>query len=334
MGSATPESFLHPGFSRTVPLSRRSPALPLKITLPENLKADVPQTKWGKLLSATPVILTVVATMLAGLASSEMTRAQYNRSLAAQRQSKAGDQWSFFQAKKLRSAVQTSTLDMVASTADVNPIDEAALRQALATGSSAAALDAAALAVLAGGELPTANTTPDLSPEVRKALAALDASRPDDEIDALLVPIDDAALDAAVREVRSHALDLDAANKPVADAIGELEKRLLRSSRDASLRRNFTAARLRYHARRYDAEARLNQTIGSLYELQVRKSNIAAARHHQRSQKFFYGMLAAQMGVIVSTLAIAARRRNLLWSLAAVAGVAAIAFALYVYLYV
>ena len=43
-------------------------------------------------------------------------------------------------------------------------------------------------------------------------------------------------------------------------------------------------------------------------------------------------MLAAQAAVIVSTLAMAARQRNLLWTLAAVAGIAAIIFAIYVYL--
>ena len=101
-----------------------------------------------------------------------------------------------------------------------------------------------------------------------------------------------------------------------------------------SLTRDFTAARLRYAALRYEVEARLNQAIASLYELQVRQSNISAERHHDRSQRFFFGMLAAQLGVIVSTLAMAARQRNLLWALAAAAGLLAIAFAIYVYLYV
>ena len=100
------------------------------------------------------------------------------------------------------------------------------------------------------------------------------------------------------------------------------------------MRRQFTVARLACNARRYETEARLNQAVAGFYELQVRKSNLAAERHHLRSQRFFLGMLAAQMGVIISTLALAARRRNLLWSIAAGAGVIAIAFALYVYLYV
>ena len=78
----------------------------------------------------------------------------------------------------------------------------------------------------------------------------------------------------------------------------------------------------------------MNQAVASLIELQVRKSNMIAERHHQRSQRFFFGMLAAQAGVIISTFAVAARKRNLLWSLAAGAGVVAVIFAIYVYLYV
>jgi hypothetical protein len=96
--------------------------------------------------------------------------------------------------------------------------------------------------------------------------------------------------------------------------------------------RDFIAARMRYGSVRYDAEARLNQSIASLYELQVRKANISAERHHKRSGQFFFGMLAAQAAVIIATFAIAAHKRNFLWSLAAVAGIAAIIFATYVYL--
>jgi hypothetical protein len=40
------------------------------------------------------------------------------------------------------------------------------------------------------------------------------------------------------------------------------------------------------------------------------------------------------MAVIIATFAIAARQRNLLWSIAAAAGVAAISLAIYVYLFV
>src|SRR5712671_2203684 len=95
----------------------------MKTKIPDELKATVPQTQWGRILTATPVVMTIVATMLAGLASSEMTRAQYDRSLAAQEQSKAGDQWSYFQAKRLRGGMQRSTLDVLQGTTPARPFD-------------------------------------------------------------------------------------------------------------------------------------------------------------------------------------------------------------------
>jgi hypothetical protein len=84
----------------------------------------------------------------------------------------------------------------------------------------------------------------------------------------------------------------------------------------------------------YDAEAAMNRAVANLLEIQVRQSNLKAERHHRRSMRFFGGMLAAQAAVIVSTFAMAARKRNLLWSLAAAAGVGAIGFAAYVFLYI
>ncbi|MFM9078991.1 MAG: hypothetical protein ACKOTE_02445, partial [Opitutaceae bacterium] len=62
--------------------------------------------------------------------------------------------------------------------------------------------------------------------------------------------------------------------------------------------------------------------------------SLVAARHHRRSGRFFYGMLAAQLAVIVSTFALAARRRTLLWTIAAGAGAVALAFTVYVLLFV
>src|SRR5262245_50354415 len=101
----------------------------MKGEVPADLKATVPQTTWGRILTATPIVLTIVATALAGLASSEMTRAQYRRSLAAQQQSKAGDQWGLFQAKRIRGAGQRTTLDLLEAMTDIHPLDAAALKK-------------------------------------------------------------------------------------------------------------------------------------------------------------------------------------------------------------
>ncbi len=292
----------------------------MKIKIPDELKVDMPQNIWGKILSATPVVMTVVATMLAGLASSEMTRAQYDRSLGAQQQSKAGDQWSYFQAKRLRGTLQRSTLDLLQATSEVHPLAVAAVP---------APVSEQTLAALQNGELPAVPGAPTLSPNVKAALAALESQQPETEIAALLARVKDAALVDALRSANEQARAFDAATAPVNQAIEQLEARV-----PAALRRDFLVAQLRYTARRYDAEARLNQTIANILELQVRQNNVSAERHHKRSQRFFYGMLAAQAAVIIATFAIAAKKRNLLWSLAAVAGLAAVAFAIYVFLYV
>jgi hypothetical protein len=324
----------------------------MKVQIPDQLKADVPPTNWGKTLAATPVVMAVVATLLAGLSSSEMTSAQYDRSLGAQQQSKAGDQWSFFQAKRLRGALQRNSLDLLQSTVELHPLTAAALKAAAeqlpvqpnqpeaAKGKTEvlAVLDSPAgqqaLSCLERGELPQVGPAPALEPNVKAAVDGVESLVTDSEMAPSLARVSDKVLDEALRAARDQVQLFDMATKPVNQAIDLLDNILSRQSASASLSRDFTAARLRYAALRYEVEARLNQAIANLYELQVRKSNISAERHHNRSQRFFFGMLAAQLGVIVSTLAIAARQRNLLWGLAAAAGLLAIAFAIYVYLYV
>ena len=296
------------------------------INLPDELKADVPSSVWGKILTATPVIMTVVATALAGLASSEMTRAQYSRSLAAQQQSKAGDQWGFFQAKRLRSALQRNTLDLLQSTTEVRPLEAAALERAGA--------EPKTLAALQQGRLPEIGPAPALDPNLKAALEAIDNSRPSVQVMPLIGQVKDQALDDALRAARDRVEALDAATQPVNQTIDQLENQLSREGAGTQARRDFIAARLRYTAARYDAEARLNQVIANLYEVQVRRSNLAADRYHTRSQRFFYGMLGAQAAVIIATFSLAAQKRSLLWSLAAAAGAAAISFAIYVYLFV
>jgi hypothetical protein len=282
-------------------------ALPqMNTKVPEQLAAEVPQTKWGKTLLATPVIMTVIATLLAGLASSEMTTAQYDRALGAQLQSKAGDQWAYFQAKKLRGAMQRNSFDLLTATTDIRTIENPALTK-----------------------IPVPATT-SMNSKVKAALEAIENQKAETETTALLKSVDDESLAAAIQAAKDNALAFDILIAPANQALDQFETSL--PSGDKAAARDLTAARMRYNAVRYEAEARLNQTIASFYELQVRKANTSAERHHKRSGKFFFGMLAAQAAVIVSTFAIAAQKRNFLWSVAAVAGLAAISFAIYVYL--
>jgi len=255
----------------------------MKTKIPEELKSDLPLSKWGKLLAATPIVMTVIATMLAGLASSEMTKAQYDRSMAAQLQSKAGDQWNYYQAKKLRSAVSHNSLDLLGATADVQPVADSSLGE----------LNPALKSVLANGELPSVPAA-KLDDTVVTAFTAVENSRPESEVDASLIKVSDATLAANLNLATQNALDFDAAVRPLNKSLDKLDETLFKG--DKNVFRNFSAE-----------------------------------RHHQRSGKFFFGMLAAQMGVIISTFAMAARQKSVLWSVAAAAGIAAVSFASYVY---
>jgi hypothetical protein len=292
-----------------------------KIQIPDELKKDLPPSTWGKILGATPIVMTVIATMLAGLASSEMTKAQYDRSAAAQLQSKAGDQWSFYQAKKNRSFEAHNMLDMLNATAEIQPLDPAVLAKA----------DAATVDALVKNKIPAA-TPAKFADDVNAALAAVTGSKPESEVTALLVKIKDATLAESLTAAKDAAGAFDDATKSINKAVDKLDESLMPG--DKAAYRSFSAARLRYFTERYDTEAKLNSAIGGVLELQVRKGNMSAEHHHKRSAKFFYGMLAAQMAVIISTFSIAARQKSLLWALAAAAGMAAVSFAAYVYFYV
>ncbi len=83
--------------------------------------APKPAGVWNTLLTSLPVGLTILATAFAGLSSSEMTQSMYYRSLAAQHQSKAGDQWSFFQAKRIRGTNLEMTAELLRSLGNPAP---------------------------------------------------------------------------------------------------------------------------------------------------------------------------------------------------------------------
>lgn len=173
---------------------------------------------------------------------------------------------------------------------------------------------------------------PALDAKIQAAIEAIEALQTESAVAALLKNIPDKLFDEVLLAACEKAHAFDAATRPINQVVDALDRKL--DGQNTPLARSFLVARLAYTAKRYETEARLNQAIANLYELQVRKSNLLAARHHARSQRFFFGMLAAQTGVIISTFAMAARKRNLLWLLAAAAGLVAVAFAVYVYLYV
>lgn len=305
----------------------------MKAEVPAEIKATLPEGKWGKTLGMTPVVMTIVATLLAGLSTSEMTKAQYERALGAQLQAKAGDQWGFFQAKRLRGAIQSGALDTAQLTVgDVTPNADALRAFARTLPDPAPVLNA--LETLLSEKLPPHSSPPAVPAEIAAALDAVERGATDAEMAVALRAAKPATLSQALGAAQTHARAFDALLRPVVtggDRLGDAIDADIDAKR--RLGRDFAVLRLRYSSMRYDAEAKLNQSVARLLDLQVRQSNLSAERHQRRSGRFFCGMLAAQAAVLVSTFAIAARRRNFLWSLAASAGLAAVSFAAYVYLF-
>jgi hypothetical protein len=410
-------------------------------TTPAAPGPDKQKSPWDSVLTATPVVLTVLATLLAGLSSAEMTLAQYHRSLAAQHQSKAGDQWSFFQAKRIRGGntemeielfrtqhtlvpVTTETVIEYAARLpqDLNRTAAASERLLRATGEvsdplraeiknltqaaqqgsrEALALQASiskalaqpevrdALAFLSTTKLPDAAKEAVGNDKILEAHRAVLARQTEAETASLIARISGKelrqSLDAATNNAHAFEETSKLVDKEVAAvallikeatsltggvhrlaqrvnlALAELETnengavRVAATSATANELRNaaaaleradaaltrsademtqsFVAARRDFTARRYEREARDNEEIAGVYEIQVRKSSWQSERHRKRSQLFFIGMLVAQAGVTIATFSLAMRQRNVFWALATVAGLAAILFSGYVYLW-
>ncbi|MBI3822005.1 MAG: DUF4337 family protein [Planctomycetes bacterium] len=83
-------------------------------TQPAATSASEPRKSvFEAIVTGTPVLLTVVATFMIGRSSGEMTQAQYYRAVASQNQSKVGDQWGFYQAKRIRGEILASNAELL-----------------------------------------------------------------------------------------------------------------------------------------------------------------------------------------------------------------------------
>jgi hypothetical protein len=367
---------------------------------------------WEVVFTSTPVVLTVLATILAGLSNSEMTQAQYHRSLAAQYQSKVGDQWAFFQAKKIRSTQLESTAEQLHATGkmdagqvkalahqvsaaleraanEARKADEAAGLAKPATGDPAEdpvkrvhkleqqlvmEIDnpesAKAFSFVSSGKQPeVADQSSNDDEAIKNVLTALQTGESDADISKLALKVKDEPMRKALTVAQQNAKRFDDASSPIEKTLdrinktaGELaaiadhavagptsdpsdstkgvkERETANAAEERArqaaerLHRNMCAARDRYNANRLRQDGVYNQQIAWLYEIQVHKSDADAARHRERSMHFFIGMLGAQAGVAISSMALAARRKSVLWGLAGLLGLAAVVFSGYVYLY-
>ncbi len=391
-------------------------------------------------VTSTPVLLTVIATFLIGQSTSEMTRAQYFRSVAGQNQSKVADQWGFFQAKRIRSQILEGNADLLlaqkrepfsrSTFPDAAEKIHAALGNAEkavgeASGKRSAKLEAKeakeltrmvgelkALVADAGKAVDRANATFEpgagSGAEESKVQAALDAlearfrknsngaknvknvttseetldveqtgllrdilddikkRQPEAAIARKAIRLDEEVLNKAIKEADKRADDFAQRGKSIENMLVEFDsllreqtalaftyerlapqfKRALGTDapdkldsaanaiRDAlaGLQGDYKAVRNAYTARRYEDDARNNQDAAYLYEAKVYLNSARSDKHLRRSRMFLFAMLVAQAGVTIATLALAVKRRSIVWLLAALAGLIAIGFGLSVYL--
>jgi hypothetical protein len=318
----------------------------------------------GQIIQMTPILLTVLATALAGMSSSEMTQSMYYRSLAGQHQSKAGDQWAFFQAKRIRGTSLEGTVTLLKSVAQLESPTATQMRGALgqiiaeigaaslggkkAAGELQSRLDQwqganqknPALAYLFGPALPSSadqELPKDAEHEdLHLAVAAMGRRHSEAELAELVKKVDPAQIEAAAL-VAEHNADLfDQACEPASAALAQLRGLIAAAAAaagdaDAKLRAELHQLSTQielissdFDARRYRRESVYNRKAAELYELRVARSGVTSDKHRDRSRNFFFSMLLAQAGVTISSLALARTNKSLFWSLAALAGLASV----------
>lgn len=402
-------------------------------------KTALKKSKREMIFTTTPVVLTILGTLLAGASTGEMTQAQYYRSLAAQNQSKVGDQWAFFQAKRIRGQTLEASADMLPVLArpdriDARLVQDAAnrlvqrleraeknvekLRDAVAKAENGLgpagdqlrpATDAllktvqqnlraaqetrsklvaelargdvqSAFAYVGTDKLPEVKDQPIEDPHIKELLQGIEDRKTEADMVPLLRQVSDTELRHAIETAEGNARAFELASKPINAVLEKLDHLVdsqvqqaagfhqgvvtldvalaevpdgmtkalqdVRAAGEAVLRSDTAvkaaaeelsgiarAARYDYNARRYYRDARYNQRAATLYEIEARKNSATSERFRVRSRQFFYGLLFAQAGAAIASLSLAMHRKSILWGLAGVAGIAALTFSAYVYLY-
>ena len=272
-----------------------------------------PKGLLDKLGVALPVALTAIATAFAGLSSSEMSRAMYHRSEAAQDQSKANDQWSVAAHKRDRSLIMhTAALQLRDNKFEVigDQPDNAAAREWVQRSG------------------PPPQTFPAIDdPAINEVLEAGRAGKPEAELLRAARAVNRIKLEEAIDRATAELKRIETEWQPVLDSLARYLATAIETHD-----RNQQAKHMQVEQRRYRIEANLNQQLGHLYEVRVKTSTLQSERHHSRSDNFFYAMLAGQAGATLAALALARKRQSGLWLGAGLIGTVSVGFGAYVYL--
>jgi hypothetical protein len=283
---------------------------------PNTEPTDPPKSWFEKAGATLPIALTAIATAFAGMSTSELQRAMFWRSYAAQDQAKATNQWTYAGFKRDRSLICQVAATQLRAAAGNPP-------NPFAAPSNEANSPASWLA----GDGPPAAKLPEITdPGLQKLLADIQARAPEAELLRQAGRISQATINAAIDDAERAVQQLDQEWDPLVKAAAKLAAGGKEPMPAAQ------AAGYELEQRRYRIEAGLNQGVGYLYEARVKVSAAESDKHQEKSRKFFYAMLAAQVGATVASLALARQQKSVLWAVAGGSGLVALAIGAYVYL--
>jgi len=319
----------------------------------EAARPEEPKGMLQKLGAALPIGLTALATVFAGMSTSALQQAMYWKSQAAQDQSKATNQWSLAGFKRDRALIMQTTAAQLRAAAEYRmpTFAKPAVKSASDPEAEKKAKEAEDYQIKALGWLteekgdkagPPRVKLPEITDEQIKALRdGIEARQPEAELLALAAKVNKDAINKAIDDTEKAVEQVDKDWDPIIKAASSLVQKEAGMKADVSEEdrkkkaANATAAQatgFELEQRRYRAESFMNQGIAFLYEIRVKVSTAESDKHRRKSQQFFYAMLAAQIGAVVSSLAIARQKMSVLWFFASAIGLVSLGIGLYVFL--
>ena len=286
---------------------------------PDTPPDEPKKSLFEKLGAALPVGLTALATILAGLSTGELSLAMYWRSAAAQDQAKANDQWSLAAHKRDRALMCETTADILRTKVDTDPFNSRAIIITPPPTRTPEVVERVGAWLGGKGEPPVDDE------QVRAVLQAVREHRPEQDVLQLARRVKGVSLEVEITYALAQVTGVEQQYEAELRAAKSMDWVALKQWQQAAVRYDVDS-------RRYKAEATANQWVGFLYEVRVKTSTAESERFRQRSENFFFAMLAAQVGGVGSSLALARKRRSALWLVAGIAGLAAVGFGAFVYL--
>ena len=319
---------------------------------PDAPKADEPKSLTDKIGAALPIGLTALATVFAGMSTSALQQAMYWKSQAAQDQARATNQWTLAGFKRDRALLMQATAAQLRAASGYAPAAFTLPPLKYAPGDAESEKKARALRTAqeqAIGWLtepsgaragPPPVKLPDIAdPTVAALRDAIEQREPESELVKLAARIKHDAINKTIDDAEKANEQIDKDWTPIVRAANDLVRAQGSfkpddpdATKKAQAATAAQAAGFDLEERRYRAESRLNQGLGFLYEIRTKTSSAESDKHRRKSQTLFLAMLVAQIGGVVSSLALARKRKSVLWLLAAIAGLVAIGFGGYVLL--